>query len=155
VLSAVAASIIIVLLIGFMLVRNITLRLGRLTTAIKKLAAEDLDVDIAEAGDADEIGEIAGAVEAFKLKAIEKARLESDGALQRQKAESEAQARVAQERGRAAEEQARVVAVLAEGLQNLAEGNLTFRLTDRFGGAQEQIKVNFNPRCSGCRTRSR
>jgi methyl-accepting chemotaxis protein len=144
VISAVAASIVIVLLIGFMLVRNITSRLGRLTTAIKKLAAEDLDVDIAAAGDADEIGEIAGAVENFKLKAIEKARLESDEALQRQKAESEAQARVAQERGRAAEEQGRVVAVLAEGLQNLAEGNLTFRLTDAFGGAQEQIKVNFN-----------
>ena len=62
-------------------------------------------------GRKDEIGDIAGAVEQFKVKAAEKARLEADEVLRRQKAEADAQARAAEERAKAAEETAKALGV--------------------------------------------
>jgi len=144
VMSAAGVSILVVLFIAVTLVRNITSRLGRLTTAIKQLAEHDLTVEIAEAGDADEIGDIAAAVEAFKLKAVERARIEADETLRRRNAEAEAEARANEERARAAEEKARVVDSLAAGLKQLSDGNLTFRLLDQFNEADEHIKLDFN-----------
>src|SRR5262249_40541228 len=144
VMSAAGVSILVVLFIAVTLVRNITSRLGRLTTAIKQLAEHDLTVEIAEAGDADEIGDIAAAVGAFKLKAGERARNEADETLRRRNAEAEAEARANEERARAAEEKARVVDSLAAGLKQLSDGNLTFRLLDQFNEADEHIKLDFN-----------
>src|SRR5262245_22211753 len=122
VLSAAGASIVIVVLIGVMRVRNITSRLGRLTAAIRQLASHDLTVEIAEAADTDEIGEIAAAVEEFKTSAVSRAQLEADEKVRRQKAESEAQAQAAEERAKLAAEQARGVESLATGLKSLAAG---------------------------------
>jgi methyl-accepting chemotaxis protein len=55
-------------------------------------------------------------------------------------------ARQAQEEAieRKAEEQASVVAVLANGLSHLAEGDLTFRLSDGFPAEYEQVRDDFN-----------
>src|SRR5262249_9305011 len=53
VLAAAGASMVIVVFIGIMLVRNITARLGRLTAAMNRLAAQDLTVDISQVGGAD------------------------------------------------------------------------------------------------------
>ena len=82
-----------------------------------------------ELGRSDEIGDIAGAVEAFKLKAVEKtsSRVEAsalrrqrdnDDAAHRQRAEQELQMKAAAERAKAAEETARVVSSLAAGLKH-------------------------------------
>ena len=115
-----------------------------LTGGMLQLADGKFDVVLPGLGRKDEIGDIAAAVETFKVKAAEKARLEADEVLRRQKAEAEAQARAAEERARAAEEQARVVELLAEGLKNLSEGDLTFRLTDGFSDTYKQIRDDFN-----------
>jgi len=66
VLSAAGGSIILMLLIGLTLVRNITSRIGRLTAAMSRLANQDLTVDIPAAHDVDEIGEMAKSVVVFK-----------------------------------------------------------------------------------------
>ncbi|EJW11014.1 methyl-accepting chemotaxis sensory transducer [Rhodovulum sp. PH10] len=49
-----------------------------LAAGMRRLADGDFDVVLAGIGRKDEVGEIAGAVEAFKLKAAEKARLEAE-----------------------------------------------------------------------------
>ena len=56
----------------------------------------------------------------------------------------EQQARAAAEQSRAANEQRRVLSALAEGLRNLAAGNLTFRLHGDFTDAYRQIEDDFN-----------
>jgi methyl-accepting chemotaxis protein len=115
-----------------------------LTGGMLQLADGKFDVVLPGLGRKDEIGDIAGAVEQFKVKAAEKARLEADEVLRRQKAEADAQARAAEERAKAAEETARVVELLGEGLKNLSDGDLTFRLTDEFSDTHRQIKDDFN-----------
>jgi methyl-accepting chemotaxis protein len=115
-----------------------------LTGGMLRLAGGDFDVVLPGLGRKDEVGDIASAVEEFKVKAAEKARLEADEVLKRQKAEAEAQARAAEERAKAAEEQGRVVSFLAQGLKSLSEGDLTFRLTEGFTETYKQIKEDFN-----------
>jgi len=126
-----------------------------LTAGMLELAGGNFSVELAGLGRKDEIGDIAGAVEAFKIKAAEKAQLEADETLRRQKAEVEAeaqaQAKIAEERARAAEsetkaaaEQAQAMQRLAEGLGRLAHGDLTYRLGDGFSSAYQQIKDDFN-----------
>ncbi len=57
---------------------------------------------------------------------------------------AEEQAKVHAERARVAEEQGRVMKALAEGLTNLSEGNLAFRMTEKFSDTYEQIRLDFN-----------
>jgi methyl-accepting chemotaxis protein len=135
-------------LIAFVVARGISTPLSRLTAAMKELGAGNFDVVLPGLGRKDEIGDIAGAVEDFKVKAAEKAALEADETLRRQKAEAEAQARAAEERAKLAEEQARVVESLAEGLKSLSAGDLTFRLSD-FPETYKQIRDDFNTAIGG------
>jgi len=144
------------LLIAFLISRLLITRpLRLLTSGMQRLARGDLDVALAGLGRKDEVGEIAAAVETFKVRMAEKAQRESEEAMNRQRAEAElraqAQVRIADEQAKAAEvraaiaeEQARAFRGLAEGLDRLAKGDLTFRLSDGFGDAYKQIKDDFN-----------
>jgi methyl-accepting chemotaxis protein len=114
-----------------------------LTGGMIELAEGNFDVVLPGLGRNDEVGDIAAAVETFKVKAAEKARLEADEVLRRQTAEAEAQARTAEERAKAAEVQAQVVHSLAEGLKSLSDGDLTFRLRE-FPQEYKQIRDDFN-----------
>ncbi len=153
--SLIAIAFFVSLILVAWIARGITRPLGALTQSMKELAAGNFGVLLAGIGRKDEVGEMAGAVEQFKVKAAEKAKREADERLRQQKAEAEAeaeaQARVAAERARAAEiqtkiaaEQAQAFRCLAEGLDRLARGDLTFRLTDGFGDDYKQIKDDFN-----------
>jgi methyl-accepting chemotaxis protein len=119
-----------------------------LTGGMRELAGGNFDVVLPGLGRKDEIGDIAGAVEEFKVKAVEKAALEADEVLRRQKAEAEVQAKAAEERAALAEEQALVVESLGAGLKSLSAGDLTFRLTD-FPEAYWQIRDDFNTAIGG------
>jgi len=134
--------------VAFFIARAISGPLMSLCGAMKELGAGNFDVVLPGLGRKDEIGEIAGAVEEFKVKAAEKAVHEADETLRRQKAEAEAQAEIqaqqAAERTKVAEEQARVVSLIGDGLRKLSDGDLTFRLTDGFSEAYKQVKDDFN-----------
>jgi len=114
-----------------------------LTGGMLQLADGNFDVVLPGLGRKDEIGEIAAAVETFKIKAAEKAKLEADEVLRRQAAEAEAQAKAAEERAKIADEQASVMRELAGGLGKLAEGDLTFRL-ENLPATYAQIETDFN-----------
>jgi len=134
--------------LAFFLARAIAAPLSSLCGAMKELGDGNFDVVLPGLGRKDEIGDIAQAVEHFKVKAAEKAAREADETLRRQKAEAEAQAQAqaqaAAERAKVAEEQARVVALLGDGLKKLSEGNLRYRLGDGFSDAYRQVKDDFN-----------
>jgi methyl-accepting chemotaxis protein len=143
----IAIGVITIVLSGFAfgIGRSLSRPIKAMTLAMRRLGEGNFDVVLPGLGRRDEIGEIASAVETFKVKAAEKARLEADEMLQRQKAEAEAAARAAEERAKAAEEQARVVDALADGLGKLADGELAFRLSEAdFTDAYKQIKNDFN-----------
>src|SRR5581483_4177574 len=114
-----------------------------MTSAMRDLG--NVNVVLPGLGRKDEIGEIAGAVETFKIKSAEKAQAEADEVLRRQKLEAEAAAKAAEERAKAAEEQAQVVRSLADGLGRLAAGDLSTRLDEAdFTAAYAQVKDDFN-----------
>ena len=127
---------------SFVISRGITKPIVGIAGAIKLMGAGNFDMVLPGLGRKDEIGDIAAAVEALKLTAIEKARreadevaarqmLEAEAATRQQKIEAEIQAKAAEERAKAAEEQARVLHLLASGLKRLADGDLTVSLDDR------------------------
>jgi methyl-accepting chemotaxis protein len=167
------AAIVTGMALAYFIGRGISRPLTALTEGMHELAAGKFDIVLPGLGRPDEIGEIAGAIETFKVKAAEKANQEADEILRRQKAEAEAQAAAAAERAKvaeehakaeaeaqaaiaaerakaaeqhakAAEEQGRAMRGLAEGLDRLAQGDLTFRLSEGFTDAYKQIKDDFN-----------
>jgi methyl-accepting chemotaxis protein len=93
--------------------------------------------------------------QADAAKQAETARLESERSAKAAQEESErharaaeteaaSQAQIAAERAQIAEEQSRAVRALGEGLQKLADGDLTFRLPEQFPEDYRQIKDDFN-----------
>ncbi len=135
---------ILVCTIAFWIGRMVSKPITALTSSMIELGSGKFDVVLPGLGRKDEIGDIAAAVETFKVKSAEKARLEADDVLRRQKEEAEAQAKAAEERAKLADEQARVVESLANGLKGLAKGDLTYRLGDGFPDAYAQIRDDFN-----------
>jgi len=135
--AAIAAAL------GWMLSKMIAGPIASMTAAMRRLAEGDSSVEIPARGRKDEVGEMAQAVQVFKDAAIEKARLENQTDEQRRASEAE-RARNEAARAEAAAEQAKVVQGLATGLDNLAKGNLTFRITEPFPGDYVKLRDDFN-----------
>ena len=129
--------------LGVMMARAIAKPVVNMTTVMRKLAGGDKTVEIPGAGRKDEIGDMAAAVLAFKDAAIANDRLEGEAADQRRMTEEE-RARAEAERAEAARQQAAVVAALAEGLEQLSKGNLTYRLTQTFPEEYLKLQSDFN-----------
>ena len=108
-----------------------------LTASMTDLAGGDTTIAVGSVTRRDEIGAMARALVCFRDQAVEKARLESELAAERQQAEAE-------ERSRIAAEQARVVRVVGEGLRNLARGDLATRIRDEVAAAYQDLKDDFN-----------
>jgi methyl-accepting chemotaxis protein len=127
------------LLVGARFSRPILELAGRMRT----LAGGDNESAVPHSGRTDEIGSMAQAVEVFKQGAIERIRIEQEAAEQRGLTEEE---RVRNEKARAAnaKEQAFVVASIGTGLDSLAKGNLTFRLSEPFPGEYRKLQDDFN-----------
>ena len=149
-LKAVAViALILGVLFAWLIAGSIVKPVRGLTAGMKELGAGNFDVVLPGLGRKDEVGDIAEAVESFKVKAAEKARLEADEVLRRQAAEAQLQAKAAEERAKLAEEQAGVVESIAEGLRNLSDGNLAFRLGNEFPETYKQIRDDFNTAIAG------
>ena len=138
-LLAIALSVVM----GALLSAAIAKPVAMMTTAMGKLAAGDNNVDVPAQGRKDEVGRMAAAVQHFKDAAIEKVRLEGEAGEARKAADSARQTNEA-ERAANAAEQAKVVEGLATGLERLAAGALTFRLTEAFPTHYEQLRADFN-----------
>jgi methyl-accepting chemotaxis protein len=135
--------------------RRVTGPLHAIQQAMLKVAGGDFSVVLPGLDRKDEIGDVANAVERFKVLADEKARREADEATKRMKTESDRQAeaarldaerqeQAAREQAKISEEQGRAVDLLAGGLKRLSEGELTIRLNEGFTEAYKPIRDNFN-----------
>jgi methyl-accepting chemotaxis protein len=143
-LSLLGVALAIVIGMMFLVTRRVTAPLNHIQGAMLKLAGGDFEVVLPGLDRKDEIGDVANAVEQFKILAVEKAKSEADESLRRQQAESEAQAHAAEERAKSAEAQAEAFRALGVGLTRLAEGDITFRIDGEFVEDYRQIKDDFN-----------
>ncbi|WP_455271104.1 methyl-accepting chemotaxis protein [Rhizobium herbae] len=91
----------------------------------------------------DELGEMARAVEMFRMAAIEKQSLEQSAAASRSENEIEREAREAASAEEARQVQRAVVA-LGQGLNRLSDGNLTATIDQPFRGDLESLRQDFN-----------
>jgi methyl-accepting chemotaxis protein len=131
------------LLAMYFIQRNIAAILRAMTGAMTRLSKGDTTTPVPYVERNDEIGGMARAVEVFKAAGIEKGQLEAEAREAREAREAEA-ARAAAERDQAARDLALVVDSLATGLENLAAGRISFRLTTAFANGYERLRTDFN-----------
>lgn len=115
----------------------------KITTSMKRLSHGDNTTAIPYAGRADEIGDMAAAVEIFRTNAVANIRLEKESAAARTVSEEERKRNAELERVRA-EEMAQATLCLGEGLRHMASGDLSFQLNDRFASEFETLRADFN-----------
>jgi Methyl-accepting chemotaxis protein len=128
---------------AFLLVAALKGPILRLVTTMRDVATGNLNVEIDGAARADEIGEMARALDIFKSNAIDKIRVEEES--------EEARNRAAIERERMDEEKARAdaaiqhaVSSLGTALRNLAAGDLVSTIDTPFVGSLDDLRIDFN-----------
>jgi methyl-accepting chemotaxis protein len=136
-LLVIAAISLFILNIG--LVRPLT----AINATMAKLAAGTTDLTIPGFGRKDEVGEMANALEVFRKAAVDKIELERQTEEQRGMTEEERKRNAQVERAKA-EAAATATKGLGEGLKHLADGDLTFQLTQSFAPEFEQLRNDFN-----------
>jgi methyl-accepting chemotaxis protein len=117
--------------------------LTRLAERMGALAHGDLTVEIAGQTRDDEVGAMAKAVQVFKDNGIALKASEAQAAEQRRAAEEERTQNEAA-RAEAARQVAKVVEGLGAGLERLAKGDLTYRVTDEFAAEYRKVQDDFN-----------
>ncbi|SOE18559.1 methyl-accepting chemotaxis protein [Hoeflea halophila] len=128
---------------AFLLVSALKGPIRRLVRAMRDVASGDLEVDVTDNARADEIGEMARALDVFKSNAIDKVRLEGESERERElaarareqsdseKAEADAQVRFA-------------VQALGSALRDLSQGNLASTIDTPFAGELDSLRLDFN-----------
>ena len=140
--SAVSNSIIIFILIaiavsaaaGWFLGRGISAPITALIERMRQLVAGDKTAAVPSLERADDIGDIARAVEVFREAAVDKDRMEAEAEAERQRATAE--------RERIAARQQLAVDRLGEALGALAEGDLTHNLPADFPEEYDRLKTD-------------
>ena len=118
--------------------------LNRLVGAMRDLADGDLAERDTGAARKDEIGDMARAVEVFRLAAIRNGELETEAEATRRRSEAE---RIEMQRRAEAEAEARLeraTATLAAGLRRLAQGDLLCEIEETFAPQFEALRHDFN-----------
>ncbi len=140
ILAAVAVLAAGVWLIG----RSITRPVEAMTSAMRKLADGETDIAIPSLHCRNEFGAMAGALDTFRLAAIANRRLEEEAAEARANAEIERKRMhdEAEADARAMLQQA--TRGLAGGLHRLAEGDLSFMLSEPFAPDFEALRSDLN-----------
>ena len=129
-------------LLIFMARKVVVNPLSDITLALTRLSRGDMSVEPPHAGRKDEIGVMAQALFTFRQAVIDR-QAELEAADERDKIEEE---RRENEKRRALAEQIQkqVVESLAEGLSSLADGDLTFRISQPFAADYERLRSDFN-----------
>ena len=127
----------------YFVIINIARPIQRITGAMTALAAGNTQQPIPYAGRADEIGEMAVAVDVFRVNAQERQRLETEAEANRTLSEQE-RAERERLRGKEAAEIKFAVDTLADGLDQLANGNLMHRIDTAFAPQLDSVRGDFN-----------
>ena len=141
--AGLAAALLIAVGPGWVLSRGIGGPIANMIGYMRRLIGGDTTFEVPCVTRKDEFGEMGRAVIAFRDAAIEKSRLEAETEEQRPAVEAE-RARNQAAADAAARDQATVVNALAEGLDHLTRGDLTYTLTQTFPGEYVKLQSDFN-----------
>jgi methyl-accepting chemotaxis protein len=144
--ATIALSVITLLAVGglaFMTVMTTRKSIGDIAGATEKLSKGDNTIDLEKMTRGDELGAIVRSLKVFRDNQLH---LEQMRAEQEKNAALTADERRAKEEASAAaaRENALVVSSLAEALEHLAKGDLTFRVSADFPGDYRKLKDDFN-----------
>ncbi|MDQ0454339.1 methyl-accepting chemotaxis protein [Rhizobium paknamense] len=114
-----------------------------MSEAMRSLAGGKLDVAIYGENRRDEMGRMAASVAVFRDNGRERLRLTAEAEANRESQEAARRAREAQAEKEAGEIR-HAVETLASGLDNLALGNLTWRIEGRFAPHLDKLREDFN-----------
>jgi len=140
------------LMLGLVIIlsRRASAMLTAMAGSMNGLASGNLQAAIVHQDRPDEIGSMARALVVFRDAALakiemenEKRRMEQEAAGHRDAADGQRR-RSEAERAEQAQVQESVVAALGTGLERLAEGDLTYRITDSFGSDYAKLRDDFN-----------
>ncbi|AYG69736.1 MULTISPECIES: methyl-accepting chemotaxis protein [unclassified Rhizobium] len=135
-----AAAILIAALVS---ARGIAAPIERLRARMVSLADGHTEEPVAGIERKDEVGQMAAAVSVFRDSAIERIRLEQEAAAGRSLSEKERLEREAQKAKDAADAQFAVDS-LANGLGELSNGNLVYRIEQPFVAHLDRLRADFN-----------
>ena len=137
------AGVLLALIGGIALVMTLQRPIARITATMQRLAEGDLEAGIAGDKRGDEIGAMARALAVFKTNARTKLEIESER--QREQIEAEAERRRNDEEKQALDREIEhAVGKLAQALERLANGDISFEIEGRFHGRLEQLRNDFN-----------
>ncbi|WP_297370361.1 methyl-accepting chemotaxis protein [Acidocella sp.] len=143
-LLAIFMPLILLYMLEVLVVRaHIARLLAGLSHAMRALAEGALDTPIPATTRTDELGQMAHSLQSFKDAAKAKRQLETETQSARDNAERERAGRAA-EQAKLHEDQQRAVSALAQGLESLAKGDLTTRLTQHLAAAYAKLATDFN-----------
>ena len=132
-----------VALVANLLARGIVGPLVRVVAAQERLIADDLQFDVPDADRADEIGRLARGVVAAKNSALQRKKLECQAEARRQTDQEELQCKAELDRKYIAEFE-QFMTAFTKALEQLSEGDLTYRLNTAFATEYEKIRGDFN-----------
>ncbi|WP_269388387.1 methyl-accepting chemotaxis protein [Hoeflea alexandrii] len=144
--SSIVGTLIVSLLslLGFFFyARSFSGTISRMTSTMVRLANGDLAADVRDQNRPDEVGAMARAVQVFKESGLEKIRIEQEADEQRNSAEQTRERNSEAERVRA-QEMEQATQGLADGLKHLADGDLSYQLTQPFAADFEGLRSDFN-----------
>ena len=125
---------------AWLIVRAVARPMAAMTAAMRRLATGDMSVAIPALGQTDEIGQMAGALQMFKEAGLDKLRLEAK-ADETQRQTADERARNEADRATITRQQEHVVESIAQGLENLSSGALTFRIGQAFAADYDKLRV--------------
>ncbi|MEX6509012.1 methyl-accepting chemotaxis protein [Jiella sp. M17.18] len=129
--------------LGWALSRGIARPITAMSSVMRRLASGDKTVAVPGADRADEVGEMAAAVETFKQAAIERERLQAEAEAARID-QDEAKKRQATLDKSKAEDLRAFVGLVEAGFERLSDGDLRVRMTDKVAPEFEPIRAKFN-----------
>jgi methyl-accepting chemotaxis protein len=137
------AGVVLAVIGGIALVMTLQRPIARITATMQRLAEGDLEAGIAGDKRGDEIGAMARALAVFKTNARSKLEIESER--EREQMEAEAERLRNDEEKQALDQQIEhAVGKLAQALERLANGDISFEIEGRFHGRLEQLRNDFN-----------
>ncbi|HEX7885944.1 MAG TPA: methyl-accepting chemotaxis protein [Phenylobacterium sp.] len=137
------ATLLITGVIAGFLVLNMRRAVQRIAGVTERLSRGENDVDLEKLERKDELGAIVRSLTVFRENQLHLERMRQEQEEQRAAADATRRENAAAADA-SAEEQNRVVGSLANGLERLAAGDLTIRLTEGFPGAYEKLRNDFN-----------
>ncbi len=143
-LGSLAGAVILAIIAAYVASRSITGPMAKLKDALRQMAEGKLDSNQVLDARRDEIGDLARAVGAVRDAVGAQAAHQARNDAERAAAERAQMEQTARQRDAEATQTNHAVALLGQALEEMASGNLEFRLTQSFGSALDELRVNFN-----------